>query len=534
MMPHIDLSFHAARLQSLHDYLANTDVLSRVDHVVNHETLFAFQLTRDYVSLFNTEVAPDESVRLNKLVSDISQLLLLDSQLSRITLLDMLQETLRLTMTSVSANREACINLLPLFVNSITMNIESGEIQFAIPSAAIAQLFQQLRHEWLSINEHQLSLNLNAYFNSKPQAIFLVDKGIGQFPTLLINSQKIPQNQPLLIETQQPNGNIQIKPYFTSLKPNTPPMYHFILDVSSSMKGDRIQQLKNSVKQFAQTLFNYQSNATLNIDFFNHKMQNIGQFTNNELEELNEEIDQLIAIGGTDIASASNKKIEEILTTNRQNNVLLFTDCEQNSDRPWSIALVQHLEKISPQESLRNKFFIISFNELPIYQEQLTAIVDAFQSSLIMYKSADLQAALMNAGRLQEWVAARDLFTTRILLTATNGHETLIESAMSANQVGQLVSLKSFEAAPGDTISFTIEDGTGKNILQWKKSLPDRASVMEIQTKSPSSRNKKMSSQQLVGEQASYGALPSKSIFGENTRHKRTQEEKASLWRVVR
>lgn len=452
-----DLSNHTLRAKALEAFFTAQAIRNHFGRIANQENWFELELASGDIDV--------NSIEFQQLLLKLKQTCGVHLPLKSINLQHALQEIISLAETDNVFNQTACTSLLENCFNfdSIDFDEVSGRLSVPPASSAIANIFTTLHHPQLHATNTQLGVKLYDYLSTRPAAIFLVHKGTGQHPSIFLNNQFFPKEQVLLSEEAQADGSIQITPYMLVAQPTTPPDFHFLLDHSASMVGERLSTAKTSLIRFATILFQFEPRARLSINVFNeeYKALRTNPFLQADLTNgtLLQEINRINAYGGTNIARACRMKINEFL--NNQNNVLLFTDGEDGTTD--HVLLRQALTTVSPEQKVKNKFFIISFVNQPDVLQELTR---EFGSELFVEPTTQIQEVLAEHDQLQTWAASRDLFTTRVQVTQSINGETINQvyrnSMLQSNQVE---ALRPFTVQPGDEVLIEVTDSFNRSIV---------------------------------------------------------------------
>lgn len=452
-----DLSNHTLRAKALETFFTAKAIRNHFGRIANQENWFELELASGDIDV--------NSIEFQQLLLKLNQTFGTHLPLKIIHLQHALQEIIALAETDNVFNQTACTSLLGNCFNfdSIDFDGVSGRLSVTPASPAIANLFTTLRHSQLHATDTQLGVKLYDYLSEHPAAIFLVHKGTGQHPSIVLNNQFFPREQVLLSQEAQADGSIQITPYMLVAQPLTPPDFHFLLDRSFSMIGERLITAKTSLIHFATILFQFEPRARLSINVFNQDSSALRThpFLQADLANgtLAREINRIYSDGGTNIAKACWMKMREFL--NNQNNVLLFTDGEDaTTDHEL---LRQAFTTLSPEQKVKNKFFIISFVNQPDVLQELTR---EFGSELFVESTTQVQEVLAHHDQLQTWAASRDLFTTRVQVTQSINGETIHHVYSNAMmQSNQVEALRPFTVQPGDEVRIEVTDSSNRSIV---------------------------------------------------------------------
>ena len=124
----------------------------------------------------------------------------------------------------------------------------------------------------------------------------------------------------------------------------------FVLDISGSMAGDKLDRVKNDSKELISSLLSNQNNRAALITF-DTESRIVSELTNDE-ELLTNEIDNLQDTGNTNYYQAL-VNVDSILKnyqkeSNREMIVLFLTDGYPNEDTPNQITQYQYLKSTYP------------------------------------------------------------------------------------------------------------------------------------------------------------------------------------------
>lgn len=475
-----DLSNHALRAKALETFFTAKNIRTHFGRIANQGNWFELELADEKIDA--------DTIEFQQLILKLNQTCGTHLPLEIISLQQALRNIISQSETDNIFNQTACASLLVNCFNfeAIAFDVISGQLAVRTTSKEIGQLFTTLRHSQLQASNTQIGINLYDYLSSHSAAIFLVQKGQGQRPSLFLNNEFFPKDQVLLSEEPQADGSIKITPYMLVTQPITPPTYHFILDRSPSMAGDRLDTAKQSLLQFANILFQFAPHARLFINIFSTDSAPLRALPFLQADLINgalsRAIDGINTSGGTNIAKACLMKIREFL--NNQNNVLLFTDGEDSTDDHASLS--QELAALTSEQKIKNKFFIISFVKQPEILHELT---QQFGSSFFVENTAQIQEVLASHHQLQTWAASRDLFTTRVQIVQSINGETVTEVYTNAlMQSNQVEALTSFTVQPGDMVRIEVTDSFKQSLVTTTQIIGRIATPPNspVKTRSPS------------------------------------------------
>lgn len=319
---------------------------------------------------------------------------------------------------------------------------------------------------------------MKSYLKDTPNTVIQIEELDPKKSPLIFLDAYTFQSKIYYATKEQSDGSIEVTPYFFVPPAMTPPCYQFVLDVSGSMQHS-LGDLKTSVITLAGALFAFAPQATISITTFSNGIQALGTYAT--LDALTKVVNKIEIRGDTPLYNATLLLIEAFSSSKHHNNVLLFTDGENNVDKATSEEkLKSELARLSPSSPAvaNNKLFVISYNQSQA--EIMERAAELFNAKVIPTSSLDFIQALSDKDQLQSWAAACGLFTGRIVVSNKLGAKETIY-AKSLDMSGQLVSLDSKICMPGDTLEITLVDSRNITIAQSKKTLtpkPATASPM--------------------------------------------------------
>ncbi|KTC65570.1 Uncharacterised protein (plasmid) [Legionella adelaidensis] len=457
-MPKNSLSNHKVREQGLLSLLKASKLDTQIEDLNDSEPFIAMQLKTAHSSI----------------VHDLASLLKIQ-EVKSLNAVELMLRTLENSTTTQTENLRACLGLFNIFANNIRLDTETFELCCDLPTLEIASLFSSVRHNLQRVTGTQLRFNLEEYLKSQSDSYFQLDKGMNGQPTLVLNG-KVLENNPVYFVQEEVNADqVRVSPFVYLPQQQTPPVYHFVLDLSGSMRDDRkIDELRDSVRRFAYVLFNYHQNAELHIHVFNTQLSLVGIFKATD-EKFQRTIDQLTPSGETALYATAEKMLKVLSQSPVQNNVLLFTDGRDTRPTQDLSYLDKTLGEFAPSQLARNKFFIVSYETQP---DRLTELTQRFGSAFILYKSPDLQRALSDHNQLAAWAAARDLLTVRVCIQQTSENNTHTVWA----EPGQVVPLPSIIVNKGHTVEINVGTSLQPALTQASLDIPARPQVVSEDT----------------------------------------------------
>ena len=132
------------------------------------------------------------------------------------------------------------------------------------------------------------------YLKAMPKGVvILTGLNTKQLPIVFLNTEFLELKQIFYANKPLPDNKVEITPYF--FVPQTPiaPNYHFVLDVSQSMKN-ALPGLKRSVIELARQLFQFQPLAELTITTFSNGVHSLGNYTSSSQEQLELDVTNIV------------------------------------------------------------------------------------------------------------------------------------------------------------------------------------------------------------------------------------------------
>ncbi|WP_419419007.1 VWA domain-containing protein [Legionella sp. D16C41] len=386
----------------------------------------------------------------------------------------------------VETHKKSCLAVLSVLQISgleYTLDEEQEALNIPLPSAAYAPLFNSLNYKYMSIEGEKLKFNIKEFLKDYKQELILID---GKTPLLFAHSDSFENKKVFYAQKKISEDKLKVTPYFFVPNALTPPTYHFVLDTSSSMNRERLAKLKKSVIEFADALFQFQPDAAINITEFNNETKKIGMgsYKKADFSQLSEDINNLIATGTTRLFGTVADQLIALSQSTQHNNVLLFTDGEntvgtENDEVKALEKTLSAIEKSSSLIPVRNKFFILSYGTTQ--PDILHKVAEKFASAILYTDTIDFTEALSQKGKLQEWAAARDLFTCRLeVLYSSNLAPSSEEYLRSYDMSGQFVALKPGQYKNNETLHLTITDSKGNTLLDDKKSFAENKIISSL------------------------------------------------------
>jgi hypothetical protein len=382
------------------------------------------------------------------------------------------------TDSKLAVHQASCEALLAIIESQRTNFVfsqESDLLELTLPNPAYAAMFNLLEYPHITFStDGRLIFNIKKYLQNTHDAVVKITGfDFNQPPLFFLNSNILKEQKIYYATKELGDGNVEVTPYFFVPRSITPPIYHFVLDVSGSMEN-ALPDLKRSVKSLAQQLFMFQPDAELTITTFSNGVDRIGSYKFSQLKLLNVQIDDLVVKSDTPLYEVTAHFLEVIADDTMQNNVLLFTDGQESGSKPNSESRVRaKIDNSGANEPLisqvRNKFYIFSYH---VGQDSLMReVAKVFGSEVVETSSADFVAALDDSELLMKWAAARDLFSMHLVVVDKQGIKSTEQYRQSLDMSGQFTSLKPRICQSGETIEISVFDGSGNPVLQSSKFL---------------------------------------------------------------
>ncbi len=473
-----NLANNALRTENMKSLLKDMGIDLNGTEVICHDELLILN--------FKTE----ESGRT--LVNELQKMLEIHEQIEEFELARLLNTEIDTAQsfdarnTDFEIDKALCRTALEMLVNKglpYTFDENKQYIEMEIPAKRYADIFKQLKCNYLSVagnrgswsnDANNLRFDIKKFLASYPNKQVLIKSND---PFLVMNVSIFAAKKIFYAQKQLDNGNIEVTPYFY-VSNVRPPLYHFVVDISGSMNSE-IDVLKESVVKFSKALFAFQPEASIEISSFNHNITRVGTYTKNKLWLLQDNIRALNAEGRTNLYEATSLQLNKIIKSASHNNVLLFTDgVDASSINDGHLKkLEQQVTDLNKDSALivrtRNKFFIMSYNmEQPDILKQVAKL---FGTEIINANNVDLIKSLEKTDKLQEWAAARELFSCKIVID----DEVSEEYVQAFDLSDQFVSLKSQECTSG-IIHLIIKDSAGTILLDDQRSLISKAQATKL------------------------------------------------------
>ena len=232
----------------------------------------------------------------------------------------------------------------------------------------------------------------------------------------------------------------------------------FVLDISGSMSGEKLDRVKNDSKELISSLLSNQNNRAALITF-DTESRIVSELTNDE-ELLTHEIDNLQDKGSTNYYQAL-VNVDSILQDyqkedNREMIVLFLTDGYPNEDTPNQIMQYQYLKSVYPYitingiqyemgESVLNPIKEISDNQFIADMETLNNVLFDASVSPIIYDTYQIVDYIDNKNFSLESINNIKVSTGKVALTEENGRQKItwtLDNLASGREANLTMKLK--------------------------------------------------------------------------------------------
>lgn len=463
------LSNDILREKSMRGFLTAMGIDISTVEVSSVEGLYGFSFTNPqqidtFASKLNAVVQPEGS---NTPVQVLKLTEIIEKELENSTCQDKDQ---------LETHREASKDMLGLILRKATdfkFSQESGLLEVKLPGTSYANFLNTLKYPHLSFTgDGKLILNLKAYLKDYPAEVVKIEGlNANQLPLVFLNSLALERKQ-VFFATKTLGGNkVEITPYYFVPQASKPPAYHFLLDMSGSMSSDgKLDNLKLHVRSLARELFEFQPDARIILTTFSSDIKEHGEYTKADLPRFYLQVDSLNTRSDTFLYKASLDKIEKIKSNNNFNNVLLFTDGQDNGGNENQLSdTLTSLHNTNPLFTARTKFNIFSYGT----NQSLTMhkVADTFASKVIETSQIDFMEASNDPELMKKWAASRDLFTSRMVVENRKGDKQESTYVQNLDMSGQLACLQPKTLELGETLTVTIKDGNNNVVVESSKSI---------------------------------------------------------------
>ncbi|KTD02106.1 VWA domain-containing protein [Legionella feeleii] len=199
-------------------------------------------------------------------------------------------------------NKRSLRALLPILELDFALDAEQEYLDIKLPSIAYAPLFGSLTYKYLKLDGETLKFNVKEFLKDHREELVLID---GEAPLLLCDAEQFEKKKVFYAQKRLDENEVEVTPHVFIPYAAKPPAYTFVLDTSGSMDekygtyGTRLQQLQKSVIKFAEALYAFHPDATINIKQFNNTIGHVGSYKKGDLTTLRMQVNGLKAKGGT-------------------------------------------------------------------------------------------------------------------------------------------------------------------------------------------------------------------------------------------
>lgn len=389
---------------------------------------------------------------------------------------------------------------MPLFCQELDYRLVDEALVTRLPHLAYGAMLDLLKSPYFKIVNDSVHFDVQHFLEVEDQSfaenLFILANKKNRSAHVILKSAGLEQTKIVYVRKEIDENHIEVTPYFCAPFALKPPTYHFLLDASCSMK-DSLGNLKKSALVLAESLFEFQPEATIRLKTFSSAVRDYGEYGKKDFSKLKTALNDIRASGLTCLNQVTRETITEFLKSNNHNNVLLFTDGkdEIDDDKTEERKITETIanDDKSPL-AYRNKFFIISY-----HLEQSTLMQNVarfFKSPVIDTRDPCIMNTLLDNKQLGAWAAARELFTARIEVWEDS--QDSYEECFSCDLSGQFIELKSKRLSYNGTLRLEIFDGEGNRIIEredtFVKSLPKANEVETIGSTSAGSARSRSSS----------------------------------------
>ncbi|WED44076.1 VWA domain-containing protein [Legionella cardiaca] len=374
---------------------------------------------------------------------------------------------------------KAIFDVLQMQGLDYSLDKELEQITINLPNP-YGQLFACLEYNYMHVSGNQVIFDLKKYLQNKPENLFLFEDKV---PYLFAKTEAFERKQVFYAQKHSKEG-IEVTPYFFIPNASCPPDYHFVLDTSTSMEGNRLETLKASVITFAKALFQFQPNAVIKITTFNSQINLLGTYNKEQITALESDVNNLNVNGNTCLYRVTSQQLIHIQESSRHNNILLFTDGQNDSyDSELQLELLKkHIHALQTGSALttaKNKFYILNYGSQQ--PQALYQVTQLFDSPIIETDTPHFMETLDKHEKLQEWAALRELFECRLEVSnnAKQSKREPINYVRPFDMSGQFAALETEKFQYGDVLQLVVKDSNGHIILDDKKELP-KSSVVDL------------------------------------------------------
>ena len=379
----------------------------------------------------------------------------------------------------METNRRSCLAVLEVLKMTgleFALDEQQEFLEVKLPSIIYAPLFGSMTYKHMSIAGDKIKFSIKELLKTYNKELVLID---GKSPLVLANSELFEKKKVFYSQKQISAEEVEYTPHIFIPISAKPPEYHFALDTSESMgvkdkqtKVSPLEVMQYGAIKLAEALFKFRPDAVVIIKEFHTEIETVGSYTKETFFKLRRDVQNLVADGDTCLFNITLDEVSSIAKSQKHNNVLLFTDGRNNIGNGSAlteqlVTTVESLQKGSPLIPARNKFFIISYDQ--DQPDVLHQVARAFNSLVIKANSPDFVAALSESQKLQEWAAARELFTCRLDVTSARSDSASEEYVRTYDMCGQFVALAPKRCKTDETLHLKVVDGNGVTLIEDHK-----------------------------------------------------------------
>lgn len=423
--------------------------IEKFDPSINFDGI-QLEATDTHYCFFSESVCNSHIKNFKKFVQ---RRLLPDSPITKITLSQFISNQLVNISDNFSKMIIASLFQPPLvhFLTEISYRPD-GKIYINLPLQA-ATLLSSQTFKVLSVKENQLVIDLLK----------------SDYPLLLIEQDLIPNHEgdfffilqaDILKEKiyyrvkELPNYQVEVLPYFYIPQQIESPLFHFVIDKSSSMVN-HLPQLEVILLKLITHLFLEKPHAKVKITFFDHQ-QYVSEYTADQLSLIEEDFKRHSADGSTALYATTRDILEASRDLKQSINILLFTSSKEETGMPSSALEANFIRHFSDVDRAHIKLLLISYNtQQPLILENLTNV---FDGALIYTDDVDFISAFEAKPSLKDWIAQRKLFTQEVIVSNSIGSTTQCSFSKHSLNLGSFIALKPNVISKEDKLVITIYD----------------------------------------------------------------------------
>jgi hypothetical protein len=242
---------------------------------------------------------------------------------------------------------------------------EYGIITFPMPASFLA-VFRDLQLKDVKVTNQGLEIEIQNLLKYQQTDLGFLQLEPSQPPLIILKSSALAQKVFYQIEEVADNPDkLKVTPAFLVPRNTTPPQYEFMLDLSGSMQTS-MQQLKQSCIAMANMIFEFEPNASIQLNTFDTDVRMGATFFKKDFISLQYAIQNLSSQGLTALYKAAEKELDKT-NSYQAKNILLFTD-GQNSTHDIHFQSLSHkvnqlLLSDNHGQRGRNKLYIINYGK---------------------------------------------------------------------------------------------------------------------------------------------------------------------------